>query len=207
MNPLTNDGFRRAGIDRDADPSDPESRVMDTNVSQNIKEYMRMQKQKSSALIEDGDVELAVVEKQEHYITTVVWFEFAEVVSTNLDPSVLASIPETGKAYMQVMSLSTMPIVQHGVGISVSGFHQHPHHGSCRMLTPWHQDQFEAHPAFDLYYTGQVNWPGDPRCHCSDAIVGMGPLFDYTVVDGQLSMQFPGNQVAIEIWLKTASNE
>ena len=92
---------------------------MDTNVSKNIKEYMRMQKQKSSALIEDGDVELAVVEKQEHYITTVVWFEFAEVVSTNLDPSVLASIPETGKAYMQVMSLSTKPIVQHA-GISVS---------------------------------------------------------------------------------------
>jgi hypothetical protein len=101
--------FRRAGIDRDSDLSDPESGVMDKNVSNYIKEYMGMQKQKSSALVEDGDAEpeLAVVEKQEYYITTVVWFEFAEIVSTNLDPSVLAFIPETGKAYMQVMSLTT----------------------------------------------------------------------------------------------------
>jgi hypothetical protein len=75
------------------------------------------------------------------------------------------------------------------------------------MLSPWHQNQVEANEASDVDYTVQVNWPGDPRCQCSNAIVGMGPLFDYAVVDGQLSMRFPRSEVGIEFWLKTASNE
>lgn len=235
----------RAGIERDLDPSDPEARVMETNVSMEIREYMQVEKRIAMGGEAAGD--LGVVAKHEHYITTIVWLHFSEIVSEGLDAGALASIPQNGRAYMQVgmaflkasahlappgmlgalkpkllasgasdppLPSPEEPRMQANLHVFVTGTN-HPR--NAELPAPQEeatQQHTRSHRGIHCLCQAsadvcavQVNWPGDNRCPISDPIVGMGPVFEYAVVDGQLSVVLPEEGVAIEIWLRTASNE